>query len=88
MVVSDVLRTNELQVWFISEHLVKMPLVHAAEPANAQSRIAVVKKIAGPAIGPARSLSAQKLLATDLQLIVIVIFISRHRFLAALFPDA
>lgn len=32
MVVSQVLRTNELQVWFISEHLVEMPLVHAQEP--------------------------------------------------------
>ncbi len=29
MVISDVLRTNELQSWFISEHLVDMPLVHA-----------------------------------------------------------
>src|SRR5437868_1821510 len=29
MVVSDVLRTNELQVWFLSEHLVNMPLVEA-----------------------------------------------------------
>jgi starvation-inducible DNA-binding protein len=28
---SDVLRTNELQVWFLSEHLVEMPLVKAAE---------------------------------------------------------
>src|SRR5579872_3237021 len=33
VVVSDVLRTNELQVWFISEHLVEMPLVRAEEPA-------------------------------------------------------
>jgi starvation-inducible DNA-binding protein len=32
MVVSDVLRANELQVWFLSEHLVDMPLVHAEEP--------------------------------------------------------
>lgn len=32
MVVSDVLRTNELQVWFLSEHLVDMPLVHAHDP--------------------------------------------------------
>jgi starvation-inducible DNA-binding protein len=32
MVVSDVLRTNELQVWFVSEHLVDVPLVHAVEP--------------------------------------------------------
>jgi starvation-inducible DNA-binding protein len=32
MVVSDVLRRNELQVWFLSEHLVDMPLVHAQEP--------------------------------------------------------
>ena len=32
LVVSDVLRANELQVWFLSEHLVDMPLVHAVEP--------------------------------------------------------
>lgn len=30
--VSEVLRTNELQVWFLSEHLVEMPLVHAEDP--------------------------------------------------------
>ncbi|SRR5581483_3362625 len=29
LLVSDVLRTNELQVWFLSEHLVAMPLVFA-----------------------------------------------------------
>jgi len=29
LVVSQVLRTNELQVWFLSEHLVEMPLVRA-----------------------------------------------------------
>jgi starvation-inducible DNA-binding protein len=33
VVVSEVLRTNELQVWFLSEHLVEMPLVHAVDPA-------------------------------------------------------
>ena len=27
MLMSDVLRTNELQVWFISEHLVDIPVV-------------------------------------------------------------
>jgi starvation-inducible DNA-binding protein len=32
MVISDVLRANELQVWFLSEHLVDVPLVHAKEP--------------------------------------------------------
>lgn len=32
LVVSDVLRRNELQVWFLSEHLVEMPLVHAQDP--------------------------------------------------------
>jgi starvation-inducible DNA-binding protein len=32
MVISDVLRTNELQAWFLSEHLVEMPLVHAIDP--------------------------------------------------------
>lgn len=31
MVVSDVLRTNEMQVWFLSEHLVDVPLVEAEE---------------------------------------------------------
>ena len=29
LVVSDVLRANELQAWFVSEHLVEAPLVHA-----------------------------------------------------------
>lgn len=32
MVVSDVLRANELQSWFLSEHLVEMPLIHAVDP--------------------------------------------------------
>ncbi len=34
LVVSEVLRTNELQVWFLSEHLVDVPLIHA-KPATA-----------------------------------------------------
>ena len=29
LLVSDVIRTNEAQVWFVAEHLVDMPLVHA-----------------------------------------------------------
>jgi starvation-inducible DNA-binding protein len=29
LLVSAVIRTNELQVWFLSEHLVEEPLVHA-----------------------------------------------------------
>ncbi|MFZ1919872.1 MAG: DNA starvation/stationary phase protection protein [Terriglobales bacterium] len=32
MVVSDVLRTNELQTWFLSEHLVNMPLTEVEQP--------------------------------------------------------
>jgi starvation-inducible DNA-binding protein len=35
LVVSDVLRTNELQVWFLSEHLVNVPLVIAQDPGAA-----------------------------------------------------
>lgn len=35
LAVSDVLRTNELQAWFISEHLVDMPLVKAVQPSMA-----------------------------------------------------
>ena len=31
ILVSEIVRTNELQVWFISEHLVNMPLVHAGK---------------------------------------------------------
>lgn len=31
LAISDVLRTNELQVWFLSEHLVHMPLVTARD---------------------------------------------------------
>ncbi len=29
LLVSNVLRTNEMQVWFVSEHLVAMPLINA-----------------------------------------------------------
>jgi len=29
LLVSDVIRTNELQVWFVSEHVVDTPLVRA-----------------------------------------------------------
>jgi starvation-inducible DNA-binding protein len=32
LVVSEVLRTNELQTWFLSEHLVNVPLVEAKQP--------------------------------------------------------
>ena len=33
LVVSDVIRTNELQIWFLSEHLVDVPLVETKERA-------------------------------------------------------
>ena len=32
LLVSDIIRTNELQVWFLSEHLVDVPLVRADAP--------------------------------------------------------
>jgi starvation-inducible DNA-binding protein len=32
LVVSQVLRTSELQAWFLNEHLVNVPLVKAEEP--------------------------------------------------------
>ncbi|MEA2621508.1 MAG: starvation-inducible DNA-binding protein [Chloroflexota bacterium] len=32
LLMSDVLRRNELQVWFISEHVVEMPLVDVLDP--------------------------------------------------------
>lgn len=34
LVVSEVLRTNELQAWFVSEHLVDTPLVKAQPPST------------------------------------------------------
>src|SRR5207249_10655960 len=34
LLVSDIIRTNELQVWFISEHLVNVPLVQADAPST------------------------------------------------------
>jgi len=37
LLVSEVLRTNELQVWFLSEHLVNVPLVLADEPSKRAS---------------------------------------------------
>jgi starvation-inducible DNA-binding protein len=38
LLVSDVIRTNELQVWFLSEHLVDVPLVRAdAVPAEKEA---------------------------------------------------
>ena len=36
LLVSEVLRTNEFQVWFLSEHLVNVPLVEAEEPSLAK----------------------------------------------------
>src|SRR5579885_2647522 len=35
LVVSDVLRTNELQQWFLNEHLVDVPLVESHDPGAA-----------------------------------------------------
>lgn len=38
LLVSEVLRTNELQMWFLSEHLVNMPLVKVeGQPATADA---------------------------------------------------
>jgi starvation-inducible DNA-binding protein len=40
LVVSEVLRRNELQTWFLSEHLVDMPLVHAVDSAARTKKMA------------------------------------------------
>jgi starvation-inducible DNA-binding protein len=34
LLVSNVLRTNELQVWFLSEHLVDVPLIKSASKSS------------------------------------------------------
>ncbi len=36
LVVSQVLRTSELQAWFLSEHLVNVPLIKAREPSASE----------------------------------------------------
>src|SRR5271163_1121607 len=38
LIVSDVIRTNELQVWFVSEHLVDVPVVRADDAKAASAR--------------------------------------------------
>jgi hypothetical protein len=37
LLVSEVLRTNELQVWFLAEHLIALPIVEGTEPASGES---------------------------------------------------
>jgi starvation-inducible DNA-binding protein len=37
VLVSDVIRTNELQVWFLAEHVVDVPLVHADKASAASA---------------------------------------------------
>jgi starvation-inducible DNA-binding protein len=37
LIVSNVIRTNELQVWFLAEHLVDVPLVRADKAKAAAS---------------------------------------------------
>jgi starvation-inducible DNA-binding protein len=43
LLVSDVIRTNELQVWFLSEHLVDVPLVKADDEAPTKEAPAKTK---------------------------------------------
>jgi starvation-inducible DNA-binding protein len=38
LIISEVIRTNEMQVWFVSQHIVDVPLVHAdKQPADAEA---------------------------------------------------
>ena len=37
VLVSDIIRTNELQVWFVAEHVVDVPLVKSDDAAKAES---------------------------------------------------
>jgi starvation-inducible DNA-binding protein len=43
LLVSDVIRTNELQVWFLSEHLVDTPVVRADESATGAEKARAAK---------------------------------------------
>ena len=44
LLVSDIIRTNELQVWFISEHLVDVPVVRADAPTDKETQRAETPK--------------------------------------------
>jgi starvation-inducible DNA-binding protein len=37
LIVSEIIRTNELQTWFVAEHVVNVPLVQADEPSGKAS---------------------------------------------------
>lgn len=37
LLVSDIIRTNELQIWFVAEHVVDVPLVKSDEPLKSES---------------------------------------------------
>ena len=43
LLVSDVIRRNELQVWFLSEHLVAVPLVRADSAKAAAAILSAVR---------------------------------------------
>jgi starvation-inducible DNA-binding protein len=38
LIVSDLIRLNELQVWFLAEHLVAVPLLHPEQAKAAAQR--------------------------------------------------
>jgi starvation-inducible DNA-binding protein len=44
LLVSNVIRTNELQVWFLAEHLVDVPLVRADEQNSGETAKAKTAK--------------------------------------------
>ncbi len=37
LLVSDIIRTNELQVWFVAEHVVDVPLVKSDDAPKSES---------------------------------------------------
>ena len=88
MVISDVLRGNELQTWFLSEHWSRFRWF-VRKNQRSQSRIAARGDYekAGPAQGPL-SLRPRFYFAVPASVVVIVVFVGRHRLLSTFFPDA
>jgi starvation-inducible DNA-binding protein len=54
LLVSDIIRTGELQAWFLAEHLVDTPLVPASEPAAAKltSQLTELRQWTGTILRP------------------------------------
>lgn len=60
LLVSDVIRSNELQVWFVGEHGFEMPLVQPCNPHAAMDRTPIACRSDERAVNSAKILMARR----------------------------